>query len=185
MKALPILLMFSTLVVLSACGKKNESGKNNNQGPCIQFGPTGQCNQYSTLPGGINPGLGVNVNLSQIVAQIPCESGAMGMPMNRNVQMVQLNTNTITTAGHSYLGVTSYGDVAIIVGNGTKIVQASLYMCNGQMAGTQAGPILLGEYVSETCPVKVISSGAIGYRTFRDPRGGQGTRGPGTFAFCR
>lgn len=186
MKGFPTLIILSALLALASCGKENESGRNNQNGPCLMYGASG-CSQYAALPGGINYGIGSNANLSQIISQIPCESQGYygGMMMGRNQPItMSVVTNSMTTAGHAYVGVTSMGDVLIIVGSGGPQAQATLYSCQGQMPGQQASQVLLGEYVSPTCPIKTVTAATFGSMKFRDPRGGRGING-GSFSFCQ
>lgn len=179
MKGFPTLIILSALLALASCGKENESGRNNN-GACLSYVGT-QCNAYAALPGGINYGLSSNANLSSIVQQIPCTYGMM----NRATQVVNVVTNTIMTAGHSYIGITSYGDIAIVVGNGSTNSQATLYICGGNIQVPNIAYPALGEYATPRCPIKTITNMDLGSRIFRDPRGGLMTgQGQVPLSFC-
>lgn len=188
MKVLPKFLIFSAILAAAmGCGKNNESGKSNNGGICLQYGVNGQCSAYST---GVYTS-GNNINLSSLVSQIPCESSGGYMPVGnigRTQQMVQVQTRTIATAGQSYLGVTSMGDIAIVVGNGTMNAQMQVFLCPGQAMGQLMAPVTLGEYTDPACPIKVITAASLsGYNglavNFRDPRFGRGMSGT-PFSFC-
>ena len=185
MKALSnILICAAVLAAFTGCGKKNESGKNNS-GICMQYGVNGQCSAYST--GQYTSGN--NVNLQPMLQQIPCESSGYGYGgvAARTQHNIQVQTASIATAGQSYLGVTSMGDIAIVVGNGTMNPQMQVFLCPGQAMGQLAAPVKLGEYTDPACPIKVIEDADLmGYGPiigFRSPRGGRGMTGQ-PFPFC-
>lgn len=185
MKGFPTLLILTALLAMAGCGKENESGRSNNgQGICTSY-LNGVCNAYSS---NYNAGYSGDVNLNTIVSQIPCEMSQYGYNVTRTQQTVQVTTASRTTPGQSYLGVTSLGDIAIIVGNGSTTTQMTMFLCSG--AGNFAGGVggvtqaLLGEYTTMACPIKTITAANYGYSSFRSPVYGRGTTGQ-KFSFCQ
>ena len=182
MNALPKILIFAAvLAAIASCGKANESGKSNtgifNSSYCASY-TNGQCAQFNTT------------NLSQLMTQIPCENGVNGGINNgmiRSQQIIQVQTATLAQSGQSYLGVTSMGDVAIVVGNGTMTAQMTVFVCPGQTIGQSSRVVTLGEFTSQACPIKTITAASLFGNpglNFRDPRFGRGTTGM-PFPFCR
>lgn len=180
MKGFPTFLILATALVLASCGKNNESGRNS--GICTQY-VGGNCSAYSSF----NPGMSGEINLSQVVNQIPCIYGNMG----RSQVTVQVQTASRTTPGQQYLGTTALGDIAIIIGNGSMTTQATLFLCGGQMGGYNPGMGMggyakLGEYTTMSCPIKTITEFTYGNSFFRTPAGGIGLP-PAVqpYSFCR
>ena len=179
MKGFSTLLILSAVLALTGCGKENESGKSGNSGVCLQYGVNGQCSNYSSYTAGYSG----TVNLSGIVSQIPCYGSNYGGVVNRSQVTIPVQTTTLASAGQSYLGVTSLGDIIIVQGTGSYQAQATIFMCNGQQVSQQMGAVQLGEYTDAACPIKVVTVATFngGMTRFRDPRDGLPTQ---QFSFC-
>lgn len=166
MKALPKVLIFSAiLAAIAGCGKSNESGRSGSQS-CISYGLNGQCSAYMS---NINSPYAMNgVNLNQVQAENPCIlQGGYGGQVNLQRQMmqtrVQVQTNpnvppTIVPRGDIYVGVTSFGDVAAVVGDGTANPLFVGYLCPRPVSGqgTLYPQILVG--AATVCAFKYITA---------------------------
>ena len=196
MRVVPKLIIFSALLALAGCGKDNESGKskvpNHASNPiCVQMGPNGQCAQYSQVQMNSNSPYSYNgVSLNQVQAENPCIlSSSWGQSnMQRTVIQQQVNIGTIIVQGDMYVGVTSYGDVAAIIGNGTANPTFVAYMCprpTGQ--GILYPQITIGAYTN--CAVKYITAANVNFpdgsqANFRAPSPG-GSSQRQKFSFCQ
>lgn len=194
MKSLGSIITFGALLVLVSCGKKNESGKSNNRYSsqyCVQYSVGGQCAQWGTSTiTNINSPYEVNnvVSLNQVQQQNPCvASGAMGNMQRQQVSSV-INMPTVITRGDIYIGVTSFGDVAAIIGNGTAQATFVAYLCP-RMASVAALPqgASIGVY-SGSCRAKPIVAANVYFTdgsmaNFRDPRYGSSAGVP--FSYCQ
>lgn len=191
MKALPQLVFFASLLVLAGCGKNNESGKNTNTARiCTAYGPNGVCNAFSTINNiDSNYSYG-GVSLNAVQAENPCIlSNTWGQTLlNRQAISTRITMPTIVTNGDMYVGVTSYGDVAAIIGNGTNQPLFVAYLCpratSGQ--GTLYPQITIGAYTS--CAVKYITAANMVFpdgsqANFRAPSYGSSRQVK--FSFCQ
>jgi hypothetical protein len=134
------------LLMLLACGKDNESGKTPVSFPL-------PVNPYSI---GSTPYAYQGVNLQEVLMQNPCISGFGGMPgmtdpytnQRTPIEVALAGFKTTVSPGDIYVGVTSYGDVAAVVGQ--QIGQPPLfvgYLCprtftqqgTGQLIGVEVG----------------------------------------------
>ena len=169
MKAFPKLLIFSAiLAAIAGCGKNNESGKSGSKS-CAAFGANGQCSAYVS---NINSNYSMNgVNLNQVQQENPCilSGGYFGQTnMQRQViqTRVQVQTNpnvppTIVPRGDIYVGVTSMGDVAAVVGDGTMNPTFVAYLCPRPVSGTGTlyPQILVG--AATQCAFKYITAANV------------------------
>lgn len=133
MKSLGLcLLNIALLAMLVACGKENESGKSSS----YSCGANGNYNCYTGYPGtnggynwnnpynqGYNGG-GVNIpstNLPPVVYNLVqnyrCSS--TGASTRIPISIPLTNTPFVVSSGDYHVGVTSFGDVAMIVGQAT------------------------------------------------------------------
>ncbi len=191
MKALPQLLFFASLLALAGCGKGNESGRNSNASrSCVAFGPNGQCSAYATI-NNINSNYSYGgVSLNTVQAENPCIlSNSWGQTnLNRQAISTRISMPTIVTNGDMYVGVTSYGDVAAIIGNGTNQPLFVAYLCPRAISGqgTLYPQITIGAYTN--CAVKYITSANMAFpdgsqANFRAPVYGSSRQVP--FSFCQ
>ncbi len=181
------LLHLTLLTVLFACGKDNESGKKSNQ-------------YNSSNPLSVNsPYSYGGMSVNQVMQQNPCRSGFAGNPgfanQNYNGQRIPYsvpltNFQTVVPPNDIYVGVSSYGDVGVIVGQ--NVGQPPLfvgYMCPRSFAQQGLiGPfdVSIGAY--SNCLFKPIVRATV---TF--PGGGSagfrmmdyGSSANAKFSFCR
>lgn len=172
MKALPKVLIFSAiLAAIAGCGKGNESGKGPGTRACVAYGANGQCNAYVS---NYNSGYAMNgVSLNQVQQENPCIlSGGYNGQGNMNRQLmqtrVQVQTNpnvppTIVPKGDMYVGVTSMGDVAAIIGDGTMNPTFVAYLCPRPVSGQGMlyPQILVG--AATVCAFKYITAANISF----------------------
>jgi len=146
-------VLFAVALISISCGKNNSSGKSSNTAGVGGIGGIG-------VPGtgayGY-PGYGTqygNYTLQQmmdIVAQEnPCFEGGVR-------QYVQIPINMNVNSGGAYIGVTSYGDIAVVQNQGQAVLEA--FICprssaNGQGQLTQ-NPVI---NIAENCAVSEISA---------------------------
>lgn len=156
------------LAFLVGCGKDNESGKGGAVPLPSVMNPFG-------VPVTNTPYAFQGVNLSQVMAQNPCISGysqmtgMTGVPSTYNghrvtIQVPLTGFNSVVPPGDIYVGVTSYGDVAAVVGQ--AVGQPPLfvaYLCprsfapqgQGQLQGVNIGA------KSPTCLFKPITAATV------------------------
>jgi len=148
MKSFRNWLIYSTLLsLLLACGKDNESGKTP-----VSVPVTGNPYSVSSTPYSYQ-----GVNVSQVLLQNPCVNGYAGMTgmssqtytnQRTTIQVQLTGFKTQVSPGDIYVGVTSYGDVATVVGQ--AVGQPPLfvgYLCprsftqsgTGQLTGVEVG----------------------------------------------
>jgi hypothetical protein len=191
MNALFKLITLSALLALSSCGKDNESGRNSFARTCLQW-VGNQCAQYSSYSiSNLNSPYNFNgVSLNQVMTENPCVLGSMfgGMTnLQRSQVSIRVNINTVVPQGHMHVGVTSYGDVAAIIGDGSPNPLFVAYLCPRPVSGqgTLMPQILIGSY--STCRINPITAANMVFpdgtqANFRWPQGGSsvGRR----FSFC-
>lgn len=114
-------LTLALLTMVAACGKDNESGKNNNP-----YANSWQSNQYGVIN---SPYSYANISINEVINRNPCT--AMGMP-NQNRVQVQIPVPPLrvpVAANDIYVGVTSVGDVGVLVGQGNNQPMFIGYLC--------------------------------------------------------
>lgn len=203
MKSLGLgILHLAVLTALFGCGKENESGKKNQWYWGNQYGTGGYTNAVNiNSPYRDRSGRTVN----EVLAQNPCRGGlgnvgfpgfpSGGLPQNYAnmripIQIPLTSFPSVIAPGDIYVGVTSYGDVAAVVGQ--AINQPPLfvgYLCPRSFAPSGQGQLMgvkIGAYTQ--CIFKPIVASTIvfpggGTADFRWLDGGtsMGTR----FNFCR
>jgi hypothetical protein len=169
MKSLSLsLLQISLLLALFSCGKNNESGKKNTnwdfQNPYGgQYPAVGNINSPYSYGG---------MSVNQAVQQNPCQSGWGGMTGYTNqqyagqrvpIQIPLTNFPTVISPGDIYVGVTSFGDVAVVVGQNVNQPPLFIgYMCPRSFAPTGQGQLMsvtIGSY--SNCLFKPITAATI------------------------
>jgi hypothetical protein len=188
------LLNIALLTLMVACGKDNESGKKssyNYNNPLCQPGYSCQGNYYNSGQiGAINSPIAF---ANQAQAENPCAAGTyytnQRIAIQTTISVMGLIPNDV------YLGVTSYGDVAVLVGNGQNTATLYAYVCprfstSGQ---GQITPPKVGAVSGASCQVKPITDMTMlfpdGQRAaFRDPAFGiinpMTGQKVGKFSFC-
>lgn len=187
MKSLGHWLMYPILLsMLVACGKENESGKTPIPLP-------GMGNPYTS---GATPYNYQNVNVEQVLLQNPCAgvAGAQGRTQYViDVDPMQFNPPTQIGAGDFFVGVTSYGDVAVIHGRGAnQPAQFIGYLCaRTHIPPNTPSQLLPGIKIgaSTRCLFKPITAATITFANidradFRILDGGTSRRVPFTPPVC-
>lgn len=182
-------------MALVSCGRNNESGRRSNS---WDFG-----NPYvnGQLPfTGINSPYAFNgTSVNQVIQQNPCINqfggvpGFSGQPYNGQripLQIPMLNFPTVIAPNDVYVGVTSFGDVAVLAGQGANQPPLFVaYMCPRSFSPSGQGQLLgvkIGSYTN--CLFKPITAATMilpggGTAEFRWLDGGSSMRTP--FSFCR
>lgn len=186
------MIYLTLLTVLMACGKKNESGKTDQYNYANPYG-TGVININS--PYASQTGITVN----QVMQENACRSGFGGYTnINQQqpysgqripIQIPLTNFPSVISPNELYVGVTSYGDVGVLVGQGAGSPPLFVgYMCPRSFTPNGQGQLLgvkIGSY--SKCLVKPITAATVIFpggatADFRWPDGGSsmGQR----FSFC-
>jgi hypothetical protein len=196
MKSLGLgLLHLTLLTLLFSCGKNNQSGKNSNS--------WGYTNPYL---GGNSPLLNINspysyggMSINQVMQQNPCRGGYNGVPGYTNqvyagqripIQVPLTNFPTVIPPNDIYVGVTTFGDVGVVVGQ--AINQPPLfvgYMCprsfspsgQGQLMGVKIGSYSNCLFKPITASTVVFPGGATAEFRWMDGGSSIGAK----FSFCR
>jgi len=144
-----------SLALLASCGKNNESGKSNNR-----YGNPYYSNQYGTINSGYTYG-GISVN--QVIQANPCISGGVQTQARVQVQ-IPVPLQTIMPQGDIYVGVTSSGDVGLLVGQGSASALFVGYICQrgvmyNQATQPQITDLAFGSY--SQCSFKPITRATL------------------------
>ena len=160
MKSLGLgLLHLALLTMLLACGKENKSGKTNSwdysnpyvANPNLNYAPINSPYTYGQIP------------VNNVITQNACR-GYGGFHQNRiQIQIPLTNFPTVIPAGDVYVGVTSYGDVAVLAGQATGQPPIFVgYMCQRSFAPTGQGQLMgikIGSY--SKCSFKPITAATM------------------------
>lgn len=153
MKSLSFLfLSLALLSLLAACGKDNESGKKNN----YAYGNPYYNGQYAAVN---SPYAYGNVSVNQVIQNHPCMTTGAPSQNRLQAQFPLTGFPTVIPVNDIYVGVTSVGDVAVLVGQGggqpplfvTYMCQR-MYTANGQ---GQLSDLAFGSY--SRCNLKPIT----------------------------
>jgi hypothetical protein len=168
MKSLANILTLTALIALGGCGKDNESGKSNNPYSNPYYSGL-QLPQIGTVNSPYSYG---GISLNQIQLENPCISGYPGFPgtgVNNFVgqrivaQQVLTGYPTVIPPGDVYVGVTSYGDVAALVGQAAGQPPIFVaYLCPRSFAPNGQGQIMsitTGSY--SQCLFKPLTSATM------------------------
>lgn len=170
MKSLVNVAIFTCMLALAAsCGNDNKSGRRNNDP--YGYGAYGAYSAYTAN----------GVQLGQVIAENPCIGSGAGpyvQGSNPYYNNNAWNTNFVASAsqrvevsfpltnftvipnGDIYVGVTSYGDVAAVIGNGSTPMFVA-YICPRSAASGQGSlrGISLGAYTN--CAVKPLTAATM------------------------
>ncbi len=157
------ILIASLFGILQGCGKNNESGKSGSTS-------TGQIPDPLSIDN--TPYSYQGVNVQQVLLQNPCVNGYAGMTgqtsaytnQRSQIQVALTGFKTQVSPGDIYVGVTSYGDVAVV--SGQSAGQPPLfvaYLCprsftqsgTGQLSNVQLGAN------TPTCLFKPITAATV------------------------
>lgn len=126
MKPVSTLLILTLLAVMASCGKDNKSGKGN-------YG----LNSLNTY--GAYGGTSISYNgasLQQVINENPCVGGYNNNSRLRSTSGAAVNS--VIPNGDVYVGVTSFGDVGVLVGTPNGPVFEA-YICPRSAMSAQAG----------------------------------------------
>lgn len=161
------ILHLTLLTMLFACGKNNESGKKSSSWNMGNPYTNGQL-PMSPINSPYSYG-GMSVN--QVLQQNPCRSGYAGLPGYNNqyqgqripIQIPLTNFPTVISPGDIYVGVTSYGDVAVLAGQAANQPPVFVgYMCPRSFSPSGQGQLMgikIGSYTN--CLFKPITAATI------------------------
>jgi hypothetical protein len=195
MKSLGLgLLHLTLLTALFSCGKNNQSGKSGNNwgynNPYTSgYSPIGNVNSPYSYGG---------MSVNQVMQQNPCQSGYGGMPgynqpyagQRMPIQVPLTNFPTVVPPGDIYVGVTSFGDVAVLAGQAAGQPPLFVgYMCPRSFSPSGQGQLMgvkIGSY--SNCLFKPMTAATVvfpggGTAEFRWMDGGSSMRQK--FSFCR
>lgn len=149
-----LLLSLIALSLVVACGKDNKSGKKDSW------------TYTDTYLGNVS----TPTSLQAVFDAVPC----LGGTGRAGMEFLLTGFQTVVPAGDIYVGITSYGDIAVIQGNGTSAPRFVAYLCSRDFTNPQ-GSVLsnvrLGSY--SNCQFKPITSaslvfpGSVGSAEFR------------------
>lgn len=125
-RSLTFALSLSLLILSVGCGKDNKSGKKND--------PWGWSGTSLYQPGMPTPGYG-NFSVSSVINETPC-AGQVGNQQRVQIQVQLTSFPTRIPANDIYVGVTSFGDVATLVGTG-GVPTFIAYVCMRSQASGQ------------------------------------------------
>lgn len=190
------LIHLTLLTMLFACGKNNESGK---KGSSWAYNNP-YMSPYGTPIQNINsPYAYQGMSVNQVMQQNPCRSGFGGFPgapggayagQRIPIQVPLTQFPTVIAPGEIYVGVTSYGDVAVLAGQ--AVGQPPLfegYMCprsfspsgQGQLMGIKIGSYTNCLFKPITAATVIFPGGAEAAFRWLDGGSSAGQR----FTFCR
>lgn len=196
MKSLSLgLLHLALLTMLFACGKDNESGKKTSWGYGNPYG-----SGYNPLSNINSPYSYGGMSVNQVMQQNPCRSGFGGMTgyptqsytgQRIPIQVPLTSFPTVIPPNDIYVGVTSYGDVAVLVGQALNQPPMFVgYMCPRSFSPSGQGQLMgikVGSY--SNCLFKPITAatvvfpGGMATAEFRWLDGGSSMGQK--FSFCR
>jgi len=143
------LLSLAMLALLGGCGKDNESGKKSNSYTSPYF--NGQYGNYTNTPynfGGQNLGI--------VLQQTNCVTNGYSTQQRMQIQFPLTGYPSVIQRGDIYVGVTTAGDVAALIGQGNNAPLFVAYMCN-RGYGTGSGQLMdLAVGTSTRCAFKPL-----------------------------
>ena len=144
------LLSLTMLIFLSACGKDNESGKKSNSYSSPYF--NGQYGSYTNT--GYRYG---NVSVDSVIAQTPCLTTGVPSQQRMKIQFPLTGYPSVVPANDIYVGVTTAGDVALLVGKGDNNPLFVAFMCQRSYAAGAAGQLMdIATGTSTRCAFKPL-----------------------------
>lgn len=151
-----LLLSLLTLTLLGACGKENKSGKSEWNYPHPSLDSLTQGN----VPG----------NIASLLTTVPCSDGSRS---RQQMQLPMTGFSTVIPVSETYVGITSFGDVGVIYGQGSSAPTFIAYLCSRNFTnyqGSTLSNVRLGSY--SNCSFKPIPSATL---TFPSAMGGAAT----------
>lgn len=163
MKTVGLCLIYSALfVALTGCGKDNKSGRSANSWDYANPYSSG----YGTPVANINsPYSYGGISVNQVMQENPCTSGYGGYGATQRIpiQVPMTNFPTVIAPNDVYVGVTSYGDVGVMVGTAPGQPPMFVgYMCPRSFAPNGQGQLLgVKPGVSTQCLFKPIVAATV------------------------
>lgn len=182
---LPLTILMVAL--LAACGNDNKSGRNTNANP---WAANGVCaSSYNCNLDQLNLDYRYNgVSIERVVQENLCVIGST----QRMQWQTTVQSQTVIQRNDVFVGVTSYGDVGMIIGNGTNTATFRAYFCVRQGQPMQVIPSpatghMVGIGISTACRFKPLFSLTVSFSdgsiaAFRQLDGG--TSANGKFSIC-
>jgi hypothetical protein len=137
------LMNLALLCMLAACGKNNESGKRGSS--FYSNNPYGYGNPYTSGTFGpiMNTGFAHgSVSVDQVISQTPCLTSNVPHQNRMRVQFPLTGFPSVVPAGDLYVGVTTAGDVSLLVGQGNNAPLFVAFMCQRTYAANGTGQLL-------------------------------------------
>jgi hypothetical protein len=159
MKSIIFYLMnLTVLFMLVACGKDNESGKKNTY---ASTSPYGYNSPYST--GNFSPivSSGYNAIVDQVLAQTLCWTSGAPNQNRMRFEFPLTNFPSVVPAGNIYVGVTTVGDVAMLVGQGTNAPLFVTFMCQRYYTSGQGQLVELATGSTSRCAVSPLAKATM------------------------
>lgn len=146
-----LLLPLLALTLLASCGNDNKSGKSS----------WSYSDPYLGGISGIPSYNGTSVNA--VLNSVPCLSAGYGQSGTRQQMQMQLTGfNTVVPSGDIYVGITSYGDVGVIYGQGNNAPTFIAYLCPRSFTNYQGSVISNVRLASYTnCAFKPLVSASL------------------------
>jgi hypothetical protein len=153
MKRFPTFLLLLALAFTASCGKDNKTGRNNGW----DFGSAG-INPYTGTP--LAQG---NFAVAQVINENPCGGGMMGGGFGMGMQRMQVqlpiqNFPTVIGPNEVYVGVTSFGDVAALIGTG-GVPTFVAFLCPRMAQPLSVSNITIGAY--SQCAFKPLTKADV------------------------
>lgn len=172
-----VVLLLSLITILVGCGKENTSGRTN----AFQYG-NGLNASYGVINSPYN--YSGNAVMSTIMVENPC-GGIQGSNSRAEISLPVQLTRAVSSG--NYVGVTTAGDIGILVSNGSYQATFIAYVCPRASGGIQpsVNNITTGTATGCQYPPLVSSNLYLGTTTlaFRMLDGGTNQGRP--FSFCR
>lgn len=149
------LLILATLTVIAGCGKENKTGRNGGVDPYMYSNPLVNGSfPAGSIINGAAVGMVGSVNLGAIIQQNPCVSGYGGYNQNQRlpIQIPLTRFSTALPANDVYVGVTSYGDVAAVIGMQGQPPMFMAYVCPRAFAPNGQGQLVSNPSIGSYSP---------------------------------
>ncbi len=149
MKPVSTIMILVLFALVTACGKDNKSGKKNNG--YYGFNQLGTVSQFGGSSIAYN-----GFSVQQVVLENRCINGAPDQYRQRVT--VQAPVQSVISNGDIWVGVTSFGDVAVVGGTAQGPIM-EMYLCpRSQMTGGTAQPSLVTLLPYTSCRIKQMNA---------------------------
>lgn len=141
-----LLLSLLALTFLGACGKENKSGKK----------------EWSYTDPYLGNVTNAPANISALLQTIPCMTGMGANTSRQQMQLPLEGFSTVIPSGQIHVGITSYGDVGVVYGQGGGTPTFIAYLCQRSFTnyqGSRLSNVRLGSY--SNCNHKPLASATL------------------------